>query len=299
MSKRLSKIFMVLAITLLFPFALLLTGCGATPVNSVNAVYFESNLYDEETGYAVFEVDLNVETELTFKINPSVWEGYEPVYAVVRGGEKEENRSRFRLEYGKITVLNPKFEEITVRIYVNEFEDTCIIRLKEYPTDIFLTDDTKVKESTDYVNAGGVYTLHVYGQYTVPKVDEEGNVVKDGKGDIVTENVIRELGDDRYNFLVESSDKTVIDVLDNSRLKVCSLKHKIESATVTISLLDTTGKVRGETFVLKLKLNVVLSPNSSIVTMDGFGEFVEKGGGKYWFNNCKFRNRNNTWFTLL
>ena len=160
------------------------------------------------------------------------------------------------IEFGKVTVLNPRFEEIVIKIYVNGQEDTCIVRLKEYPTDIYLTDDTMLTEKSDFINAGGVYSIHVYGNFS------------DG---------IREIGDDKYNFLVETSDPTVLDVMDNTRLKVCTLKHKIESATITIKLLDTTGKVKAERYVLTLKLTVVVSPNSSYIKLEGCDSFIEEG----------------------
>lgn len=268
MIKNANKILLGLALLLMLPFVMLLTGCGATPINNVKAVYFESNLYDEETGYAIFEVDLNIETELKFKINPSSWSGYKPTYAVIKFGESEKNRSRFRLEYGKIIVLESTFEEITVRIEVNGLSDTCIVRLKQYPTEIYLTQDTRLTECNDYINANGTYNIHIFGKF----------VTKDAVTKETVEE-IREITDDIYKFNVESADDTIIYVLDSSRLKVCALKSKIESTTVTIKLLDTTGNLKdnSEKFILKLKLSIVLPPSTSYVKFDCYNKFITNG----------------------
>lgn len=266
MMKKVNKVFLNLALLLMLPFVMLLTGCGATSVNDVKAVYFESNLYDEETGYAVFEVDLNTETELTFKINPSSWSGYEPVYAVIKGGESEENRSRFRLEYGKVTVLNSRFEEITIRIYVNNQEDTCIVRLKQYPTEIYLTKDTRLTEYSDYINSNGNYTIHIFGKF----------VTKNRETNETTEE-IKELSDDVYNFRVETSNETSIYVENSSRLKVYTLKSRIEETTITVSLLDASGNVKSDKFVVKLKLSVVLPPSSAVLKLNCYDKFITNG----------------------
>lgn len=264
MMKKANKIFLSLAFLLMLPFVMLLSGCGATPINDVRAVYFESNLYDEETGYAVFEVDLNEPTKLTFKINPSSWSGYSPTYAVIKFGESEENRSRFRLEDGFVTVLNSHFEEITVRISVNDREDTCIVRLKQYPTEIYLTKDTRLTEFSDFINANGDYTIHVFGKFVTKNKEE-------------TIEEIRELTDDVYNFDVESSNETSIYVLNRNRLKVCTLKSRIEETVVTIKLLDTKGELKNENCVLKLKLSVVLSPSTSFVKLSCYDKFISSG----------------------
>lgn len=306
MSKRLSKIILFLSFVLVLPLVMTLTGCGATPVNDAKSVKFVSNLYDEETGYAVFEVDINKPTELTYKINPSSNSGY--AVQIQEMEDDYENATDNHINYYMdnnnidpetkkvvedkplcITVFNKNFKQIKVRIYISVsdtdvIEDFCLVRLKEYPSEIYLDETPNpvlnennevVYDKTDYINAGGVYSIHVFGKFTenviTNTVDEDGNVIST----VTQHSETREITDDVYRFKVESSDQTVINVLDNSRLKVCSLKNKLESAVITISMVDINGNLIADGFVLKLHLTVVLSPKYSLLTLDGVNKFVK------------------------
>ena len=72
--RRFKLVLAILLFALISPAFLTLVGCGATPVNDVKAVYFDSEIYDTN-GYAVFELDLYKPTILKTKINPSGWHG--------------------------------------------------------------------------------------------------------------------------------------------------------------------------------------------------------------------------------
>lgn len=294
MSKKLSKFLLILAFFVLFPITML-TGCGATPINSANAVKFESDMYDETTGYAVFEVDLNVTTELTFKVNPSIWSGYVVQLHEIEDDYNNETDNHINYDLDRnnldedgnvvdgkklyITVTNKNFMQIKVRITVTisdgvALEDYCLIRLKEYPSEIYLNQETLATEKSDYINAGGVYNIKVFGKFTekeIVKVENDGITSLE----IKEKTVIREITDDKYHFLVESNDETALSVLDSSRLKVCSLKYKIENATITIKMIDNLGNEKGEDFTLKLNLKVVLSPKSALISIDGYDKFIK------------------------
>ena len=60
MNRKIKNLFLCFLMTILLPLTMILSGCGATPKNEVLGVAFDSMIYDEETGYAVFEVDKNL-----------------------------------------------------------------------------------------------------------------------------------------------------------------------------------------------------------------------------------------------
>lgn len=251
--KNLKRYALCFLLVLIIPIALLLSGCGATSTNEARGVFFDGNLYDEED--VIFEVDLNTETELTYKVNPSSWSGYKAVYQTLKSGENEENRTRFELKDGKITVTDPNFEEITVQITLNGYKDVCKIRLKEYPTEIFLLNENgeRVSEVNKTICADGYDNIHVYGLFA-------GN----------SEPV--ELKDDRFNFKLTSSDSTVIEIPNDNRLTVYTLKTKPEASEVQINLLDSSGNSKFGT--LKIKYNVVPKVAGSYISLDGYGHFI-------------------------
>ena len=259
--KKFRNCLIAFLLLLVLPLGVVLTACGATPSNEVKSVFFDTQIYDEETGYAVFEVDFNRETELTYKVNPSTWSGYKPVYQTLRSGENEQNRTRFELKDGKITITDRAFEPITVQISINDYKDICIIRLKEYPTDIFFRDDegNPIKEYNAPLSAEGAYKIHVFGSFSL------------GGG----KTEVRELKDDRYKFNVVSSDSTVIQVKNKERLAVNTLKTKPESASVTINLLDADGNVVGST--LKVNFGVTPLVGQGFVDLQGYDKYITDG----------------------
>ena len=259
MKKSIKSLIFVLLFVVTLPVTLFLSGCGATPSNEVQAVFFDSLLYDDEeggTGYAVFEVDKGVTTKLDFKVNPSTWSGYAVTYAIKECSA--QNRSRFTLENGEITVQSNEFEEIKVEVHISGHHDTCIVRLKEYPNDIFLYDidgKTEVDELEVSINSFGSYTISPYGRF----VDAKGN------------SYVRPLIEHDFNFKVESDDPTIIDVPNESRLKVCSVRSNVSSANVTVMLNDTTGKML---HMVKVKINVVLNASRALAIIDGYDKFA-------------------------
>ena len=144
-------------------------------------------------------------------------------------------------------------------------EDICIVRLKEYPVGIYLDKNATTTHKDDYINVGSEYTIHVFGNFS----------------DDINSPYIREMADNDFKFLVESNDTTVLHVLNSSRLKVCTLKNKIESATITIYLLDTHGNKLlypdGSEYKLTVKLTTVLAPSSANLLLEGHDQFIANG----------------------
>ncbi|MBQ8451966.1 MAG: hypothetical protein IJ538_04265 [Clostridia bacterium] len=240
--KRLLLLFLVV----ICPITVFLTACGATATNTVNGVTFVSKKYDDETGFAVFEVDLNTPTKLTYKASPSTWSGYTVTYTVV--GDEGINQSRYTLENGEITVSDAAFQRIRVMITINRHSSFCFVQLKEYPSSI------KLEHNEVVLNAHGSYTIPVIGVFN---------------------GVEKYISDSDYNFEISTSDETTVSVPDKTRLKVTSLMDRVDSATITIKLNDTTGE--RTKYELTLKVNVVKNVNDGYAVTDGKETFVQDG----------------------
>ena len=259
MKKKLKALFMSLLLVMVMPAVLILSGCGATPANEILGVTFVSPNYDEETGLAVFEVDINVATPLTYKFNPSSGSGYAVTYAI-----KEcpaQNLSRFTLKDGVINVVSSAFEDIKVDIYANGQVDTCIVKLKKYPTSMFLYDVDGVSETKDLeisINALSTYTINPVGRF----LDASGR------------SYVKPLLEYDYSFEVTTSDPTIIDVPLQNRLKINAVTAKPSTADITVKLLNTAGQVLQ---TVNIKVNVVLNASHASVILDGYGEFVADG----------------------
>ena len=262
MKKNFKSLMLLIMCLVIFPLTLILSACGATPSNEVKGVFFQSELYDEKTGLAVFEVDAGVNTKLTYKINPSTWSGYVVTYAIKECAV--ENSSRFKLEDGCIDVNKStahEFEEIKVQIMVNKKTDTCIVRLKTYPTEMFLLDvdgTTEVKTKEVSINSTGSYSINPIGRFT-------------GKDGVTYTQPLLEKN---YKFSVVSDNPSVIGVPNSGRLTVYSVRNNVASATVTVSLLNSKNEVLAS---VKIKINIVLDAEKALTTISSYGSFVKTG----------------------
>lgn len=255
--KKIKKILISLCLALLLPLGLVLTACGATPSNEVRGVFFESDFYDEETGYAIFELDQGRATKLEYKVNPSSWSGYVPEYQVIKAGESEENRPRFKLENGEVTINSSDFEEITVQITINDFSDICIVRLKKYPTKIFFINGEGEQVQKDYkaVSSNTVHQIHVFGQFG-------------------GETEPRELSEEHYKFNVVSSNDTTVKIFNPTRLTLFTVKTRPERAEIKVELLNADGK---SVFAEPLTLTVDVIPliTNGMLLIDGYDDFID------------------------
>lgn len=251
MRNKLKKLF-ILVLLVLFPASFVLTACGATSTNEARGVHFVSSDYDSTTGYAVFEVDKGVPTKLDYKVNPSSWSGYVVTYTTPE--DTAENKVRYTLIDGVITVSDSDFEQIQVKIHINGKTDTCYVRLKVYPDRIF-TEQTSVN-----INASGVYTIGVIGEFS-----SSDNT-----------KVQRALSENEYNFNVESSDSTIIEVFDVTRLTVYSIRRNSGTSKVTVTLCNTKGeKIDGMS--IEVDFSVVQNAENGYLLVDGYGKFVNSG----------------------
>lgn len=235
---------------LLLPLSTFLVSCGATPSEEARGVNFVSDIYDEESGKAVFEVDLAVKTKLVYKCNPTTTAAKINFTIPVEGQVNSSlNRSRFTFENGEIIVNDLEFEQIEVKITVDSFTDQCIVRLKEYPKEIYPT------ESEVVINAGSSYTICPVGKFE--------------------NNEERFLLEENFNFTVESDNETLISVSKEDRLTVYSSRQNSATATVTVTLNDTTGKAKNLSF--KIKFIIVEPASEGFLRFKDFDKFVHDG----------------------
>lgn len=254
MKKLLKKSLIFLMLMVMLPLASFLVACGATPGETANGVNFVSDLYDEETGKAIFEVDLNVPTELTFKCNPSTSENKVDYTIPVEGQTNAGyNRSRFTFEKGVITVNYDDFEQIEIKINVNGYTDQCIVRLKEYPVNI------RPVETDVILNAGSSYTIRTIGTFML-----DDGTMED-----------RLLLETEYNFSVVSDNEPIVSVPNESRLTVCSLLKSSGTTKVTVTLNDQSGKSKSMSF--KVNFTIVETAKEGYLRFDNFDKFVESG----------------------
>ena len=253
MKKLLKKSLIFLMLVALMPLASFLVACGATPGETINGVSFVSDMYDEETGKAIFEVDLNVDTKLPYKWNPSSAKPDAEFTIPVEGQtDGSKNRDRYTFIDGVINVYDKNFEQIEIRIKVSGYTDQCIIRLKEYPESI------RPLETSVVLNAGSSYTICAVGTFKTGNTTEE-----------------RLLSESEYNFTVVTESEPVISVPNENRLTVCSLLNKSGTTTVTVTLNDRSGKSKGMSF--KVEFTVVEAAKEMFLRFDNFSNFVEDG----------------------
>ena len=293
------KIYLLSMLIAVCSLALILTGCGATPSGEALSVYFVSDIH--ENGVPVFEVDLDTPTELTYKVTPSTADVTITLQVYSYGKSTKENndknRARFtlkRTDDNKHAILiaeSEDFDEIEVDILVGDLTDRCIVRLKEYPKKIYLDKAATIsEEKDDIINVGGEYTIHVFGDFAKSQNDID----------------IREMRDSEFNFLVKSDDETVLKVMDESRLKITTLKNKPEKTHITIYLLDENGRKfyepqkdengkivatedekgnkhtvytdkEDENYILKINITIIIPASSADILIEGYDKFITDG----------------------
>lgn len=194
----------------------------------------------------VFYVDYSVSTFLDYKVYPSTAEN---VYATYFIEDDIDINSFFNLRNGAVIVTDKRFTSIVVRIRVNDFEDTCEVRLREYPTSVYFSAEQ------DMVDGGLVYSLDLYGMFSSGE---------------------RHLENDEYNYVVTSSNPSVIEVVSQERLLVKSTGRR-GSSRITVQVCNSAGQEM-QGLSASITLNVNQAIEESYAT---FGDkFVMVDGGE-------------------
>ena len=250
MKNKLKNLFLALIVAVSLPLVTLLTACGATPSSEITGILFDSMKYDEATGVSVFEIDKGVTTNLKYKIYPSSASGYKVYFDPIDKGTAE-NSSRFTFKDGSITINSNNFEDVRYKVRVGDYSDTCIIRLKQYPIEIS-TDESEI-----VLNTFDVKAINVRAKFV------------NSAGVVTTKNIT----ENDFNFLVESSDETIIDIPNKNRLKFSPFRNEAAEATVKVTLLNGSNESTGLSFEIKVK--VVQNVSDSFVIMSGIDKFVK------------------------
>lgn len=254
MKSKFKKIFLALLLAVFLPVITVLTGCGATPSGTLTGILFDTLKYDEETGMPIFEVDKDITIDLAenIKIYPSSASGYKIYFDPVDKGTAE-NSSRFTFKDGKVTVNSKDFEEVRYKVRVGKYSDTCIIRLKEYPVQIW-TDETSIVASA----------------YDVVPINVRAKFVSSGGVE-----TFKNITENDFDFLVETNDETIVQVPNENRLKICPVRNGKSTAEVTVSILNGQGEKTGLSF--KITINVIQNISTSFVSVSGVETFIEDG----------------------
>ena len=248
MKKIVKNILLVLVFAVSLPLVSLLTACGATPSGEITGIKFDAMSYQD--GVSVFEVDKDVETSLTYKIYPSSASGYKVYFDPIDKGTAE-NAARFTFQDGKITVNSNEFESVRYKVRVGEFTDTCIIKLKEYPVKIYTDTPTVTLSTFD------VFPINVKAEFIKPNGTKE----------------IRNIYENDYDFVVESTNETIINIPNKNRLKICAVRNGSASANVKVTLKNGLGL----DLSFEVKINVIQNISEAFVAVSGHNEFVYNG----------------------
>lgn len=251
MKNKFKNILFMLIIALFAPITMFLSACGATPSGTVTGVLFDSMAYDED-GTPVFYVDKDVTTSLKYKVYPSSASGYK-VYFDPVGTGTPENSSRYLFENGKITVNYDTFEDVRYKVRIGDYSDTCIVKLREYPKEIYTTKTEVV------LNSGDVQDIVIKGNFLNAQNISRNNV---------------NISDSQYSFIVETEDETIVNIPNENRLKFIAIRQNgTASTTVTATMLDGNGEKTD--LKVQIKVTVVQNISKCKVIMSGAEEFVE------------------------
>lgn len=268
---KMKHIILIFLLSLIAPLCFVITGCGATPIDDIQAVYFDSEIYDEETGYAVFELDYNVPTQLPYKVNPSGWSGM-VAFNAQRIGQESAPYFDLDLETGVFKIIDEiNFKTTEVDIVINvisdgvttQLKDTCIVKMKKYPLQLCVNEERQNKKDV-YLNANGACTLDIYGYFV--EYDKDNKKI---------ESTIQ-LSESDYKFEVTSSDPSTLSVPNSSRLDIISRKTRIDKVTVKVQLLNSQGEII-EGYSVTYNVIIVLPASKSFAYLDGYDGFIYDG----------------------
>lgn len=280
MKKIYNKIIIFFFTILILPASCcLLSGCGATPVNDVRGVSFVSNNTAEIKDPAnpeniitvpLFELDLNKSYYLPIKVNPSSAYGYTPTFTALSSvAGSSVTMYKMEAETGKFTITNSKFSEVVMKVQIKEFSNYCLVKLKSYPIQIGLYDET----STNKINtqpkisiaSGSSYQINVAGIF-------EDSIIADEE---TQEKEPTLLLDSKYNFVVEIDDdsRTLINVPNKNRLNFVTFSN-YGTAKIKVTLCDFFGeKIENLSFEIDVRvykecesMDVVLSGANKIAS---------------------------------
>lgn len=200
MKKGLLSVFLLVVCALCIPFFTACTGTGGTEIKGVR--------FTKE----VYEVDLNVPINLTYNVYPNTAKNYNVTFSFKVDGASPQQMFTYERP-NKFTIKNDKCPDVVASINIGEYSDSCIIRLKKYPTML------QLEETSAIVNAGGAYSLKLKGLI-------DGNY--------------KDISMSDYNIEATSSNASVLKVDSANPLTILSTGIS-GKATITVKIKDAKG----------------------------------------------------------
>jgi len=203
----------------------------------------------------VFEIDRKVPTKLEYVVYPSSAVNYTASFTCTA----DERIYSYKQGYFTITDENlDDIADIEATITVDKYSDTCIIRLKKYPTEIHF-------ESSDIsVNKGGAVGLKLFGT-----IDGETN---------------RIVNFDKYTIEYVSSNPSVVRVEGNTAIST----GKLGSVTISAKIKDSQGnyvpmdRIYPENLLYaETTISVVENVAKAYVTLEGKDSFLKVNANNY------------------
>ena len=137
----------------------------------------------------------------------------------------------FNHEQSVISIDNAAVTQVMVTIKYENYEDVCMVYLKQYPDSIYF-DNSIVN-----LQAGGIAQLSYSGNFSSQSKPIDVSF---------------------YHTKIQSSDESVIEVLDSDNLIIKSTGRS-GSSTLTVSMVNTEGKV-----VSNLTTSIVVNVVNSV-----------------------------------
>ena len=254
----------LICLTLFLFSAFVLVGCGVTGNSTIVALSFSK---------PVFYLDLNCETQLSFKAYPITAKNYKVSYSTSREGG-------FTLNNGTMKITEAvNFKPVLVTIKSGNYQDSCYVVRKSYPSQIAIchNDLTSLKyneaqdvtqEITIMSNTSTSFTL--MGKFRSYFDEESAQEKNYATSDPAAEH---EVSPEIFNFKMESSNPTVVSVSSDPKQLSVKANEGVGSAYVTIYLADSNGSIVNfggssgsqdySNSCTKIKVNVV-NPVSSV-----------------------------------
>lgn len=181
---------------------LILTGCGVEGSTIPRGIKFTKDIY---------YVDLNVDSYIDYKIYPSTVPSAEVSYSI----DDDYTEARYyTFKNGWINVNNVSFSGLKIFVSLNDLTDSADVKLRKYPSSVSFDSETQD------VFAGSYLSLRLKG------------VFDDGT---------RYCENSEYIYSVTSSNSSVVEVVDESRLLVKSTGRRGKSE-ITVKMLNSAGK---------------------------------------------------------
>lgn len=231
----------ILSVVIAITFSLFLfAGCTHKAGTAVTGIAFKQS---------IFYFDLNVPTKLEYKILPSSASYHEPT--ITLDNEFLDNRiSSYNGLKDTFIINDESFEsaKFTIKYSTGSgvtYEDTCEVRLKEYPTHVYVgSGNSDLDENSKfYISSRGIAQIPLLGLFG----SEE-----------------KTLDTSYYKFVVASSDSTVITV-ENQQNIVVKSTGKQGKATINIKVVASDGsKIKDG---LEENVDVIVNNNVSNCTL--------------------------------